>query len=111
MIFILSLPAQPGACFYLQLATTYSLLMLDCCVLPETANIKDRADEAEGVKILRRREDVRAGRVLSNSCTTCKVRHSCHSHYYQDFYFGDRACTCLGFRGKAETSPPDSNSP
>ena len=33
--------------------------MLDCCFLTESANIKDLADEAEGVKILRRREDVR----------------------------------------------------
>jgi len=45
----------------------YSLLMLDRGFLAESANIKDLADEAEGVRILRRREDVRAGRVLSNS--------------------------------------------
>ena len=41
--------------------------MLDCCFLAESASIKDLADEAEGVKILCRREDVRAGSVLSNS--------------------------------------------
>ena len=46
---------------------TYLLLMLDCCFLAESASIKDLADEAEGVKILCRREDVRAGSVLSNS--------------------------------------------
>ena len=36
-------------------------LMLDCCFLAKSANIKDLADEAEEVKILCRREDVRAG--------------------------------------------------
>ena len=62
--------------------------MLDRCFLAESVNINDLADEAEDVKILRSSEDVLAGRVLSNSCTTCKVRRSCYSHYYQDSYTG-----------------------
>ena len=66
-------------------------LMLDCCFLAKSANIKDLANEAEGVKILCSRKDVRACSVLSNSCTTCKVRYLCYSHYYQDSYTGDRA--------------------
>ena len=60
---------------------TYSLLMLDCCFLAESADIMDLADNVEGVKILCLSEDVRAGRVLSNGCTTFKVRQSCYSHY------------------------------
>ena len=32
-----------------------------------------------------------AGRVLSNRCTTCTVRHLCYSHFYSDSYTGDRA--------------------
>ena len=43
------------------------------------------------VKIFLRSEDVRAGSVPSNSCTTCTMRHSCYLHYYQDSYTGDRA--------------------
>ena len=43
------------------------LLMLDCSFLAESASIKDLANEAEGVKILCRREDASAGSVLSNS--------------------------------------------
>ena len=53
---------------------TYLLLMLDCCFLAESASIKDLADEAEGARRPRpvqQLHDVRAGRVLSNSCTTC----------------------------------------
>ncbi len=45
----------------------YSLLMLDRGFLAESANVKDPADEAEGVKLLRKREDVKADRVMSNS--------------------------------------------
>ena len=68
--------------------------MLDCCFLAESADIKDLADEAEGVKILCSSKDVRTCSVLSdlsNSYTTCKVRHLCYSHYYQDSYTEDRA--------------------
>ena len=53
------------------------LLMLDCCFLAKSANIKDLADEEEGIKILSSREDALTSRFLLNSCTTCKVRHSC----------------------------------
>ena len=56
---------------------TYLLLMLDCCFLAKSANIKDLADEEEGIKILSSREDALTSRFLLNSCTTCKVRHSC----------------------------------
>ena len=45
----------------------YSLLMLDRGFLAQSANINDPADEAEGVKLLRKREDVKANRALSNS--------------------------------------------
>ena len=70
---------------------TYVLLMLDYCILAKSANIEDLADEAEGLKILCCSEDVSAGSVLSNSCTTSQVRHLCYSYYCQDSYTGDWA--------------------
>ena len=54
---------------------TYLLLMLECCFLTKSVSIKDLPDEEAGVKILCSSKDVRAGRVLSNSCTTCQLRH------------------------------------
>jgi len=45
----------------------YSLLMVDNGFLAESAHITDLCDEAEGLKILTKREDTQAKRVLSNS--------------------------------------------
>mmetsp|Transcript_31718 Transcript_31718/g.63796 ORF Transcript_31718/g.63796 Transcript_31718/m.63796 type:complete len:477 (-) Transcript_31718:276-1706(-) len=45
----------------------YSLLMVQDGFLAESAHITDLCDEAEGMKILTKREDTQAKRVLSNS--------------------------------------------
>ena len=75
---------------YIEHKAIYLLLMLYCCFLTKSANINDLPDEEEGVKILWISKDILACSVVSNSCTTCKVRHACYLHYYQDSFAGDR---------------------
>lgn len=45
----------------------YSILMMDNDFLAESANIEDLVDEAENLKILTKREDIKVNRVMSNS--------------------------------------------